>query len=511
MDPNRLPVIVGVGQVTDTTTPPETALSPCGLMLAAAHAAAADSGAGAALLRALDSVVVIRLFSDTSPAMRSPFGTMSNPPWSVARRLGATPRELLYPPQGGDTPQTMLARACGRIAAGESEEALIVGAEALRTELAARRAGLALDWSEPAPRPPEELGGAVRLFTAAEEAHGARSAIAMYALFEQAIRAARGQSPAERRAALGRLFAGFAAVARDNPLATRRGGFSAGEITAVTPANPTVGFPYTKLMTANMYVDQAAALLVCSQARADALGVPAGQRVYLHASAQAHDQWFVSERAELHRSAAIRGVVRETLAAAGAGLADVAAFDIYSCFPSAVQVACDEIGLAAEDPRGLTVTGGLPFFGGPGNNYVTHAIAEMVRRLRRLPGRFGLVTANGGLLTKHAAGLYAATPPRAGWVEADSARVQRAVDAQPLVPQAEAPQGAALVESYTVVNGRQGPERGIVLGRLVASGERFIANTPADAATLARLEAEDLLAAPGQVRQQAGRNLFTPA
>ena len=509
MDP-RTPVIIGVGQLTDTTTPADAALSPRGLMVAAARLAAADAGIAAAALAALDSITVIRLFSDTVPSMRSPFGAMTNAPWSVARQLGATPQDLVYPPQGGDTPQTMLSRACTRIAAGESELALVVGAEALRTELAARRAGLALDWQEDAPAPPEELGGASRLFTPAEEAHGMRSAICMYALFEQAIRAARGETAEQRRTALGAMFARFALVARDNPLATRREGFDAAAITAVTKANPTVGFPYTKLMTANMYVDQAAALLVASTAQADALGVPRERRVYLHASAGAHDSWFVTERAALHRSPAIRGVVAATFAAAGVGLDDIAAFDIYSCFPSAVQVACDEIGLAVDDPRGLTVTGGLSFFGGPGNNYITHAIAEMVQRLRAMPARHGLVTANGGLLTKHATGLYSALPPRQPFAECDTTALQAEIEALPKRLPAAQPSGRGVVESWTVVNGRNGPERGIVLGRLLASGERFIANTPNDAATLARLEREDALGLPGIVAPGAPANLFTP-
>jgi acetyl-CoA C-acetyltransferase len=153
-------------------------------------------------------------------------------------------------------------------------------------------------------------------------------------------------------------------------------------------------------MTASAFVDQSAAFIVVSEARADELGIPQDKRVYLHGEAHAHDTWFVSDRERLDQSPAMRLTSRAALAQAGKTIADVDVFDIYSCFPSVVQIACKELGISPDDKRGLTVTGGLPYFGGPGNNYVTHAIAEMVQRVRAKPGAYGLVMANVGLVTK---------------------------------------------------------------------------------------------------------------
>jgi acetyl-CoA C-acetyltransferase len=435
---------------------------------------------------------------------------MANPPWSVAQRIGARTRELVYTPGGGNMPQVALNRACERIAQGESTVALLTGAEALRTELAARRAGVALDWQEDAPTAPEEWGGHRWAWSEHEAAHSMQAAINMYPLFEQVIRGARGRSIDAHRLAMGRLFARFAAVARDNPRATRREGYSAEEIATPSQTNPITGFPYTKLMTASVYVDQSAAVIVCSAAKADELGVPDSRRVYLHGCAQGDDHWYVTERWNLHSSPAIRAVVRKTFDMADKTLADVAAFDLYSCFPSAVEIACQEIGLDEDDPRDLTVTGGLPYFGGPGNNYVMHSIAAMVERMRRQPGAFGLVTANGNYVTKHAAGLYSTTPLEREWVREAPASLQRELDALPKAPFTETPEGAATIESYTVVHSKTGPELGIIVGRLVGSGVRFVANTPRDAALFADLEARDALGRPGNVRQEGGRNLFTP-
>ena len=356
MDKTRIPVIVGTGQVTDTTSKPEEGRSPLQLMHDAVKLAAADSGAqdqGAALLRGLDSVTVIRLFADTLPRFASPFGKLANAPWSIAQRVGAAnATDLVCPPQGGDS-LVMLARACERIAQGESQAALVVGGEALRTELAAKRAGLQLQWGEDAPTTPNQLTG-VRsfrstrpedMYTKAEEKHGMRSAIAMYALIGQALRHAAGQTVDQYREASAKLFARFAAVARDNPLATRRKGYSAEQIAEVNAENPFVGFPYTKLMTASAFVDQSAAFIVVSEARADELGIPQDKRVYLHGEAHAHNTWFVSDRERLDQSPAMRLTSRAALAQAGKTIADVDVFDIYSCFPSVVQIACKELGI----------------------------------------------------------------------------------------------------------------------------------------------------------------------
>jgi acetyl-CoA C-acetyltransferase len=479
-------------------------------MADAARAAAADAGPGNALLRQIDSLVVVRLFSDSTPRFKSPFGRIANPPWSVARRIGAVPRELAYTPGGGNMPQVSLNRACERIAAGESDVTLLAGGEALRTELAAKREGLQLDWNEDAPVIAEELGGHRMGFSGHEAAHGMRAAINIYPLIEQAIRGARCHSIEKHSTSMARLFARFAAVARDNPLATRRGGYSAEEIATCTPANPIIGFPYTKLMTANAYVDQSAALIVCSGTKADELGIASSKRVYLHGCAEGNDHWYVTERWNLHSSPAIRSVVAKTFAMAGKTLSDAAVFDLYSCFPSAVEIACQEMGLAEDDVRGLTVTGGLPYFGGPGNNYVMHAIAAMVDRLRRMPASFGLVTANGNYVTKHAAGLYSTVSPSRPWEREDPNVLQHELDALPKTPFTEKPNGRAKIETYTVVHSKTGPELGIVVGRLAESGIRFIANTPNDPALFADLETRDALGRSGFVRPDGERNIFVP-
>jgi acetyl-CoA C-acetyltransferase len=218
----------------------------------------------------------------------------------------------------------------------------------------------------------------------------------------------------------------------------------------------------------------------------------------------------VSDRLDYYSSPAIRLNARRALAMAGKTVNDINLFDFYSCFPSAVEIACRELGIAVNDARGLTLTGGLPFFGGPGNNYSMHAIATLVSKLRAQPTAFGLITANGGYLSKHATGIYSATQVLGEWKREDPARCQAEVDAMPSPQFTETPTGEARVETYTVVHERGVPVRGIVIGRLLADDSRFIANTQGDEQTLAQLLGEEMLNRPGVVGADVnGLNLFT--
>jgi acetyl-CoA C-acetyltransferase len=503
------PILVGCGEVTDLTTPAEAGRSPFELIAEAGRIALADTGA-ADMAAAVDTIAMLRLFADTSHRFATRLGGSANPPKSVADRLGLRAARHVYTWNGGNMPQYLVNLFAAAIARGEMKAAMIVGGEALRTQYGVERAGLPVSWQEDPGGAPELVGDPRRGWSDEEDRHGMRAAIVMYPLIENAIRAARRRSVAEHLAAMGALFARFAAVAADNPLATRREGYSAERLATVDASNRWIGFPYPRLMTANAYIDQAAALVMTSVGTARALGIPERKWVYLHGCADGHDHWYVSDRPDLHRSAAIRLGARKALEMAGRRLAEMRFLDLYSCFPSAVEIGCEEIGLAEDDPRGLTLTGGLPYFGGPGNNYVTHSIAHMMRRLRAHPRSFGLVTANGNYVTKHSFGIYSTTSVVGPWQREAPEALQRELDALPKATLSPAPDGRARIETYTVMHGKAGPGYAIVFGRLDESGHRFVANTPSDPAVLRDLEDRESLGRPGRVRATAERNVFTP-
>ncbi len=352
-----------------------------------------------------------------------------NPGLPVASALGMDPAEMLLATTGGNNPQSLVNATSLAIGRGELDVAVLVGADCVYTQAAARRHPdrPVLAWTVQPPdaaRPPL-FGNDQRATTEAEEDRGLDLPIHVYPLFENALRAGLGRSLDDHRRRIGALWSRFSEVAATNPYAWFRDARSVDEIITVTDSNRMIDYPYTKLLTADMQVDQGAAIIMCSAAAAASAGIPRERWVFPLAGADADDHWFLSHRLDFHSSPAIRLAGRSALSLAGAGIDDVAHVDLYSCFPSAVEIAAAELGLADDDPsRPLTVTGGLTFGGGPGNNYGTHAVASMIDVLRADPGSLGLVTGVGWYLTKHSIGIYGTEPPGsrpgAGGTAADS-------------------------------------------------------------------------------------------
>ena len=311
----------------------------------------------------------------------------------------------------------------------------------------------------------------------------------VYPLFEQALRIANQESIAHHLKRIGELWARFNAVAVGNPHAWIRKPVTPEEICRPGPQNRMISWPYTKLMNSNNMVDQGAVLILTSVEQATRLQVPAERWVFPHAGTDAHDTAAIAERDELHRSPAIRIAGTRALELAGLGIDDVDYVDLYSCFPSAVQVAAAELGLAVDDAaRPLTVTGGLTFAGGPWSNYVMHSIATMAELLVANPGRRGLITANGGYLTKHSFGVYSTEPP-AEFCWEDR---QPAVDREPTRDGLVEWEGVGTVEAWTTPFNREGrPEKAFLAVR-----------TPDGSRTLAVIT--DAAAAQASVREDIG-------
>jgi len=494
----RLPIIVGVGQITQRPGA-ERPLEPLALMAAAARAAEADSGTPE-LLKSLDTLRAINVLSWPSKA----------PALDLAKALGVAPRDAKYTAVGGNTPQWIVNELAEAIHEGGADVALVAGAEAMYSARKARTHGIDLGWSARG-NPPAETGDTRNGINEIEAAHGATIPTRIYPLFENALRAHYGRGIEEHERRLGELMARFSAVASRNEYAWFQDARLAEEIATPTETNRFIGFPYPKYMNAIMDVDQGAALIITSVAAARRLGVPEDRWVYLWGCGDATDHWHITERVNYHSSPAIRGAGARAMSMAGITVDEAAYLDIYSCFPSAVQISRDALGIAADDPRVLTVTGGLPYFGGPGNDYVTHSIATMTKRLRADRGAIGIVTGNGWYVTKHSVAVYSAAPPRNAWRRTDPKVDQAAVEAQPHPAFVAEPSGEATVETYTVIFDRDGaPELGIVIGR-DAQDRRFIANTPPERAVLESMTQREFVGARGSVAQSSdGKNVFSP-
>jgi acetyl-CoA C-acetyltransferase len=488
---DNTPVVIGVGEASERIDAPDyAALSPVALAAKAAAAALADAGAAGgpeSLAPHIDVIASIRQFEVSGPNAKPPFGASDNFGRSVGKRIGADPARAVLEVVGGQGPQHLAGEFAHAIAAGEAQMALLVGSESISTVRHLMTKGETRDWAEQVGGQIEDRGFGDPLMTRDLAVHGARTPIQVYAMFENARRARLGLGRHDYALGMGKLFAPFTDVAAHNPHAMSPEARTAEDLATVTKENRLTSDPFPRRMVARDQANQGAAVLLTSVGKARALGVPEERWVYLHGGADVKER-MPMERADLSRSPASSRAVERSLQIAGASLADLSFFDLYSCFPIAVFNICDALGLSPTDPRGLTLTGGLPFFGGAGNNYSMHAIASMVRALRAKPGASGLVGANGGFLSKYSVGVYSTRP--AQWRGWDSKPLQDEVNGWAAPPLAQGYAGDAKVETYTI--DYAGPEpRAVVIAR-TPSGERLPAAAD-DAALVRQLIEQDPL------------------
>jgi len=474
LDEAVTPVVVSTGQCIERAA----SASVIELAARAAHEALEQASG---LRGRVQSVSVVNIMSETGPA----------PAASLAGQLGLTPTRTEVTTVGGNSPQWLVNRAAAAISAGELDGALVVGAEAQHFARvhgvpgapSHERAGAQLAL-EPDPVVGDDRPGV----GAAELGVGLILPVHVYAMFESVIAHRARRTPAEQRAVLGALMAPFTEVAAGHRAAWFKEPRTPAEVAEPSVDNRLVAEPYPKRMCAFLGVDQGAAVLVTSLAAARAAGL-ADQAVFCWSGADATDVWFPSARPDLGSSPGLHAAVSAATSAAETGVDDIGTLDLYSCFPSAVEMAVEALALAPDDARGLTVTGGLPYFGGPGNNYSLHAIATTVERLRHRGGT-ALVSAMGWYATKHSVGVYGATPPPGGWRRGSTEAAQRAIDDSAVAVAAEA-QGPAVVMASTVA---VGPDGTVVAAPVIARlpDGRQIA-VAAEASELASLSGRSLV------------------
>ena len=487
------PIIVGVAQLTQRWGEGDCQKHPLALMADAASAALADTGVGdREMAKAIDRVMVVNTIT----------WSYRDAPAVLAELLGIRNAALTYTTIGGNTPQYLANQAAAALQSGSCRAVLLAGADCGYSARQLHKHGVELGW--PAMKEPAYMNGDGRTAISSPEfAYELALPAYVYPLFETALRAASGRGPREHSAYLGNLYQRLAAVAASNPLAWSAEDRSAHDISHPGTDNRYIGYPYTKLMNANMNVDQGAALLLTTDVEAARAGIDEDLWVYPMGGAHFDDIWHFSQRPRLDDSPALCKATRMSLERAGLELADISAFDIYSCFPSALQIGRNAIGLTEEDPRDMTVTGGLSFFGGPGNNYSMHAIAEAVARIRLDKDLKIMVSAVGWFITKHAVGIYGKQPPPSPWNDDGSQQIQSDIDAKALPPPVAEAEGTLTVEAFVIRHNRDGSaHKGVVVGRL-EDGRRALAVLQATGEKLLDYEERELVGVRGRVRFDA--------
>lgn len=470
--PPETPVVVGIGIVSQREADPKNAREPIELMLQAAREAGTDTRHPEILSQISKISVPKGRWSYRDPGR-----------W-IAQQIGAhdarTEIALV-----GVLQQTLIARACQAVQDGAERAVLVVGGEAGHRIRCERKLGLALGEIHAEGTADAVLKAQTALVSETESAAGLQSALGLYALLDSAYRASRGQTVAERAAQIGAYYAEFSRIAAGNPHAWSRTAYTADEIATPSRANVALSLPYNRLHCANWSVDQASALLVVSVGLARELGIAADRWVFPLGSSESNQMLTVSSRRELHRCVGARIAGAAVLDHAGLSIDQVDHLDIYSCFPVAVDIVASELGVAQDKP--LTITGGMAFAGGPFNNYVLHATAQMVARLRTGEAGTGLVSCVSGILTKQGFGLWSASPPTHRFASIDvTTKVEH--EDQPL-SEAKDHHGEATVVAWTLLNTGDTPARAVVLA-VTSDDNRCIAVSD-DPATVEALLRQD--------------------
>ncbi len=499
------PVLIGAAQFSQRDVTLETAQNPLDMFVRIAREAAESSGAGTGFLESIDTIAIT--------------GTAGwkaqNPPRLIAEALGAKPRTEWVAYTGGETSLALVNGVAEQITRGETALGFVAGCNNMKSFALAQKSETKLDWPQGGEGRPDLIGKDGRGSNAFEASVGMVMPINIYPLFENGLRHARGQSLEEHRQAMGALMHPFTQTAAANPHAWFPTERSPEELVTPTPTNRMIFFPYPKYLNAVLVTEQAAGTLIASQEMAERLGVPREKWVYWRGGAvEVEDPWHVSERPSFDQSPALGTCHNTALANAGIALDEIDLIDFYSCFPVAVAMAGEMLGLEPGDPRGFSLTGGLPYAGGPGSSYSFHSLATAIDRLQKQEAESALVTGNGWYLTKHSASVLSRVPHAEGRLPSAAPATEATRtrwNAPPVVLDAK-PDGPATVETYTIGHDRDGtPNQGIIIGRLTDTNARFLANTPADSKLLESLEQQELIGTEGTVKHNDGNSIFTPA
>lgn len=475
---DNTPIIIGVGQVNEVIQENMAGASSSADLAAQACKLALDDALDQSLSKHIDTLAMVRTFPDSSPAYHSTFGSPNNMPRAVAQRIDANPKRAIYSQPGGHTPQAMINEFAELLASGNTQMVMLTGAEVLANTRVATKRKVSLNWSETIEGSIEDRGmESGNLFTINEMIHQMVQPMQYYALMENARRADKQQSAQEYATVMGENHSKLSKVAKGNPLAAVQEEFDAQTIITPSQDNPMVIFPYTKKLISKDTVNLSAAVLMTTVAQASELGIDQSKWVFLHGYSQ------VSERALLQRknlgtSAALKEGLHGALKHANKSSGDIQHFDIYSCFPIVVAESKEILNIGNDDSRRLTQTGGMSFFGGPGNNYNLHGVASLVATLRADSGSFGLALGNGGWMSKIAVGVYSTTPTE-NWQPQTQHALQARVDSEPILKMETIPDGEAMLDSFTAQFYKGQPVNALAVGRLKENNKRFYAILPA--------------------------------
>ncbi len=497
-DHKKKPVIIGIGQVVNRSNDETDIKTPLDLIEKAIREAEKDS-CGKDLIRQTDTLCLVNILSRQ----------YDDPLSELESKLRIKPKNKAYTWIGATAPQWFVNQYAAKILSGETRLALICGGEAFHSrKIEARTKGTVFEQWNPSAKKPWMAGDLRDPLTLLELKYGLAFPIHIYPLFENALRHHKNLSIEDHKEELGNFCSDFSKIAEENPFSWFQRRKTKDEILNITDSNRMISFPYTRSMCSIMQVDQSAALFLTDEQTAVELGVPKEKWIYLLGSGDASDIWHVSERVNFFSSPSAGVAADQAMEQAGVSLQEIDHLDLYSCFPSATRIVRDMIGIPETDTRPLTVTGGMPYFGGPGNNYSLHAICKMVDLLRQNKERLGLVHSLSWFITKHSVGIYSGEWKKKHMNQTTPDKHKEELNKIKSPPIIEDASGNAAIETYSIFHDRYGaPESAVIIGRM-DNGNRFLAKAEPDKDLLNEMMEHEFIGKKGKVRSKDGMNIF---
>ncbi len=491
----EIPVLVGIGELVnrEQAQPGE----PWKYMVQCALKAEEDTGVQD-ILSSIDSLSMVNVISRN----------YLNEPLHIANALAANPRDIVTTPIGATGPQSLLNRLCDRISIGESNIGLICGGEAFYTR------GIGAESLEKkaahGTRKEYPLFGDLREpVSSLEASYGLFLPAVVYPLFANAYRQYHHLSLDDYLMQSGRLCEKYSREAAQNEIAWFRDGKTAEQISTVTTDNRIAHYPFTKYMNAIMSVDQAAALLVMSEKEANRFGISENRRIYLVGCGDAAEKWHISNRVNYYSAPGLKIAYDNALTQANLTTEDIDYWDLYNCFPVAAQIALKTLQLP--DNTNPTLTGGLPYFGGAGNNYSLHSICAMVKTLRSEPEKTGVVQSVSWYMSKFAIGIYSGTRPDS-FQRRDPSEYMYDIDKlYPDVPILINQIGRFKIETYTTTLDREGEPLSAVIIAQDQNGARLFACNDKDPQLIRDMMQEEPIGKTAivSIDRGTGKQIFT--
>jgi acetyl-CoA C-acetyltransferase len=434
------PVLVGVGEASGSRLGIDWP-SPVNLAGAAINSALTDSGQSAALSRIIDCIAATRTFEDSGLAMGT--GSPDNVPQAYAAAGGLNPQHFIYTDVGGQSPQALVNEFASAAQRGEYRAVVIAGAEAIGSVKRARKQGVELNWRQPSDAEFDNRVSGYPILSRAEIRHGIISMPLAYSWVETARRNLLGLDLDAYQTEMAQLWSAFSNKSLERDHAQFAKAWDAAALSDEADGNYPITEIYRRWMVAQDAADLGGALILTTAGLARDIGIAPEKMIWLTGAAEANEPP-LSERVNLSGSDAQKFAVDAALDQAGVTAVDLGPVDVYSCFPCAVFAGTDSMDMPGRSLADYTLTGGLTFFGGPGNGYSLHAIAAMVQALRTDGSKPAMVTANGGVLTKQAVGIYSSVQPEYAWPGV----TVRGYQARS-VPIADTPSGLGKILTYT--------------------------------------------------------------